>query len=426
MKKVIKAELWDRVHFLMRDYWDGMIRCILSYQGEADEAVFRDAALYVFRSVPVLHSRYQNRPLRPRWIEETVRTEEILKILPAEDIGKETYAFISESIPASSPVQARFGLIKGTGEFAVCFLCNHMCCDGGDFKYLVGLFAQTYSALCRGEACPPVKNGSRAYGEMYSGLDEASAKEAKRLYRNVSASKKGRSLPFSDCCSGDKPIFAKKELSEAEFLRLKEVCRRKGVTVNDVLQAAFAETVYEYASIPPKEGLQISCMRDLRKTMRAEGNETGITNHTGFLTCRLKTHPGGMEKAAGAVHEIMEKQKADRFAGMYGIPLLRTVQLCLPEILASRLIRLGYKSPLYSVSNLGIADSNTLSLNGNKPYDIYMTGTVKYKPAVQLSAVTMKNCLHLTFAVQGSSYDWVLLSEMLASLREKICSYALC
>jgi len=423
-EKKTKAELWDRVHYIMRDYWDGMIRGILYYEGAPDRNLMIRTVLYLLKSVPVLHSRYHNHLICPYWKEEEININEVLHFSTAKDIVNASYQYVSKTIPPDRPAQVQIGVIQGEDSFSVCFLCSHMCCDGGDFKYLVHSFNRIYTALAMEKPCPVLKNGSRKYDEMYSGLNRISKEEAKRLYVNVSAAKKGKSLPFARKEKKESPIFVQRVLNEKEFLCLKEKCGREDVTVNDVLQATFAETVYEFAGIPSEKGIQISCMCDLRKKMADAGNTTGITNHTGFLTCKINRKPHDTEETVKTVHEVMDKQKNDPYAGMYGIPLLKLVQTVLPEFLAALIIRIGYKSPLYSVSNLGVLKQEEYCLGENAPYDVYMTGTVKYKPAIQLSAVTMCNRLHMTFAVKGSKYDWVLLSEMLDAVKEKVCRYA--
>ena len=43
MKKLLKAEMWDKMQYLFRNYYDRMMHCVLYYDGPVDEDALRRA-----------------------------------------------------------------------------------------------------------------------------------------------------------------------------------------------------------------------------------------------------------------------------------------------------------------------------------------------------------------------------------------------
>ena len=63
------------------------------------------------------------------------------------------------------------------------------------------------------------------------------------------------------------------------------------------------------------------------------------------------------------------------------------------------------------MSNIGILDAKGLSLSGHEPTDAFMTGAVKYKPYVLLSATSYKNVVTLSMCVRGNEQDKKIVND---------------
>ena len=70
------------------------------------------------------------------------------------------------------------------------------------------------------------------------------------------------------------------------------------------------------------------------------------------------------------------------------------------------------------MSNIGILEHQKLALEGHEPFDGFMTGAVKYKPFVLLSATSMRNVITLSMCVRGNDEDKVIV-ERFFDLMEK-------
>ena len=75
MKK-LKAEMWDKVQYIFRNYYDGMIHCAIVYRGKVDETLLRRAIKLVVDEVDVLHSSFVAHPIDPYWRVNDDYTEE--------------------------------------------------------------------------------------------------------------------------------------------------------------------------------------------------------------------------------------------------------------------------------------------------------------------------------------------------------------
>ena len=104
------------------------------------------------------------------------------------------------------------------------------------------------------------------------------------------------------------------------------------------------------------------------------------------------------------MHSV-NKFKHDKFMGLYGLPLLKLGYNILPHAASEEIIKIGYSNPLLAMSNIGILEVDKLSLDGHEPVDGFMTGAVKYKPYVLLSATTMRNVITLSMCVRGNEED---------------------
>ena len=131
-RKIFKAEMWDKMQYLFRNYYDRMMHCVLFYEGAIDEDALGRALMFQVGEVDVLHSRYHNNFIKPYWVVKPFSLSDFFTVRESEDVRRDAVEFAERRIPIKSNVQIRVGLLKGEKESAVVFVVNHMCFDGGD------------------------------------------------------------------------------------------------------------------------------------------------------------------------------------------------------------------------------------------------------------------------------------------------------
>ena len=85
----------------------------------------------------------------------------------------------------------------------------------------------------------------------------------------------------------------------------------------------------------------------------------------------------------------------------------------IPYPIARFLIGTFFKNPLIGVSNIGIIDEKRFAFDGAEVGDVYMTGSVKYPPYMQLAISTFRNTVTHTVAVYGTRKDHEMFDKML-------------
>ena len=159
MGKIIKAEMWDKMQYLFRNFYDRMVHCVQYYDGLIDVNVLKRVLVFTTEKVPVLHSSFKSNVIDPYWEVEDYKIDDILTVRDSVDLEADINAFICQSIPVESNVQYKMALFNKDGKSTLCMIVNHMCMDGGDFKYFMKKLAENYNKLLDGERDPRHQDG---------------------------------------------------------------------------------------------------------------------------------------------------------------------------------------------------------------------------------------------------------------------------
>ncbi len=419
MEKRITAELWDKMHYLFRDFNDRMVHLELHYDYEINIDALKTVLICFLEKNPVMHSSFVDNKISPYWSVKSYNIDDVLIVSRPDDVKRAIDEFLTQYIPPESDLQMKVAVFFYEGKTALCIVENHMCMDGGDFKYFISALCDNYNNYVI-NGVPPTnfKTGSRAYDEVYGDFSKGEEEMARNLYKNVS-SKDSHAFPFSKSTKEDKSFIARRKLSEETFLKIKQKGKQLGATVNDILTAAYFYSLYSVAGYDNKESVTISCAIDLRRHLDS-ADDLGVTNHTAFMQCNIPERGRDIFETLRYVVNSVNQFKSDRFMGLYGLPLLDLGYSILPHVASEEIIKIGYNNPLLAMSNIGILDHKKLSLEGNEPFDGFMTGAVKYKPYALLSATSLKNVITLSMCVRGNDEDMKTVEKFFDTFEESI------
>lgn len=417
----LKAELWDKLHFLFRDYNDRMVHLRLDYDFEIDEQAFKTVLICFFEKAPVFHSKFCDNPWDPYW---QIRKYSIDDVVTVKHIGDdetdgEVDAFLTQCLPTDGDLQMKALLLYHGGKTTLCILENHMCMDGGDFKYFTKALCANYNSYVDEGVSPlDFKQGSRSYTAVYEDFTPAEQKAAKNLYRNINE-KDNHAFPFAPESENDKSFIAKRKLSPEKFALIRSEGKKYGATINDMLTAAYFYSLYELAQFDEKEGFSVSCAIDLRRHIKDSG-VTGMTNHTAWMQCSVPEKGRDIFETLKYVTRSVSRFKRDKYMGLYGLPLLHLGYHIMPYAASEKVIKIGYSNPLLAMSNIGILDVNALALSGHEPTDGFMSGAVKFKPYALLSVTSMRDEITLSMCVRGSEEDKKIVEKFFDLLEKNI------
>ena len=421
-KQKIKAELWDKMQYLFRNYYDRMVHAVLYYDGLIDIPTLKTVLVATTEKVPVLHSSFHDSAIDPYWAVEDYTISDILTVkeVSTETLEDEIEAFITYSIPVDSNVQFKMAIFNANGKSTLCMIVNHMCFDGGDFKYFLKRLASNYNAVLGGTPVIDIKTGSRSYDQVYTKLDEEDKEVAKNLYKNISQVKDEHYFPLSPDSPEDKSMINRSKVDAETFAKFRKIGKYYGVTVNDLMLAVYMHSLYEFGGYPETDTVTIPCMVDLRRHIEGGEDAGGLTNHTGFMQCSVEGVGKNVNETLIKVLRSVRKSKKDKYMGLYSLPLLKLAYTILPYAISEIAIKIGYLNPLIGMSNIGVLDPNKLGLSGLQLVDGFMTGAIKYKPYMQLALTSLNGELTMTIAIKGNEKDREGVQEFFRIIHKNI------
>ncbi len=421
----LKAEMWDKMQFLFRNYYDRMVHAVLKYDGLIDVDALKYVLLCFTELQPVLHSSFVYNAIRPYWSIEDYTIDDILTVKEAEDYDSELEDFITYQIPVDSNVQFRVLILNRDGKSTFAMIVNHMCFDGGDFKYFLKKMAENYNNyLTNGVSPLDIKTGSRSYDAVYTNMNRSEERVARKLYKNISAVKDKHVFPLSAADINDKCMIVRRKIDKDLFAAFRAAGKKDGYTVNDLMLGVFIHALFKVGDYPKEDTLTIPCMVDLRRHIKGGENAGGLTNHTGFMQCSVSGRDDTVAATLVKVVESVQKSKDDKYMGLYSLPLLKLAYGIFPHAISEQAIKIGYINPLIGMSNIGYLPADKLTLGDMSPVDGFMTGAIKFKPYVQLALTTLNGVMTMSMAIKGNSEDRATVERFFDLIIDGVKEYA--
>mgnify|MGYP005799343143 FL=1 len=419
MERKLNAELWDKMHYLFRDFNDRMVHVELHYDFEIDIEVLKTVLICFFEKAPVLHSSFKDNHVSPYWIVKPYTIEDVLTVAYPDDLEKAVDDFLTQYLPPDSDLQMKVAVFFKDGTSTLCVVENHMCMDGGDFKYFMKALCENYNAYVEKGISPiELREGTRSYEAVYEDFSKTEQRMARNLYKNVCA-KDEHKFPLTPDSIRDRSFIAKRKISAETFDKIRAAGKKHGATVNDMLLTAYFYSLYELAGYDPSDSVTISCAIDLRRHIKDVSDE-GLTNHTAFMQCNIPERGRDIFETLQYAVQSSQKFKHDKFMGLYGLPLLKLGYSILPHAASEEIIKIGYSNPLLAMSNIGILESDKLALQGHEPTDGFMTGAVKYKPYALLSVTSLRKELTISMCVRGNDEDRAIVERFFDIMEKSI------
>lgn len=409
----MKTEIWDKIQYIFRHYYDRMIHMCIEYDGKLDIKKMEKAICDIINQIDIFRCSCKQGVFRgPYWkINEPMTEKDALTLAEVSDMEYGVHTALSQFIELDAKYQIKFTVVRCAGKDSLCVILNHMVCDGTDAKYVIAKIIEAYNTP-EGEPLPKVKNGTRSGKQLYDLMDKEFAKAAKKLNKNVSRGIVQRKFPFKDEGEKETTRIIRAKMDKDTFLKLKAKCKAEGITINDSYLAAFMKETISEMQLENGE-INIMSMFNNRRYMK-DGETLGVTNMTGFMPCKINYNgEKSFEEILQLVVEQSQKLKKDEFTGLYGVPLLFLAFRIFPYHIAETAIRIGYANPLIGMSNIGIMDEKSFKVNGLNIVDAFAAGACKKKPYVQIATTTFNNEASFVFPQICTDKDEKQLREFL-------------
>jgi len=450
MKTRLRAELWDKLHYILSHSTDRMIRIELQYEGLIEPDTLKKALEHVTNSNPILHSAFRDHPLRPYWEVQPYSIDDILTVTEADNPELAKQRFMRQVIPVDSNVQYKVAVINYRGRSQLCIrsqLCmiiNHMCVDGRGSQTLLNQIATTYSKIHENLPVPEIKSGSRAHAKIYTGFTLRNRLAARFLLKNITRLKEKRFFAYTPQDPSDDLLMltakwtadefskiretlknretAKRTAEEPtairEFSKIKQTYKKTGATVNDVLLAFYTHALYQTCDFPKEKPLTITCMVDNRRYIK-ETEATGLTNHVGLMQVRMDRCGSTVGETVAEIAKVTALEKKKRFFGLSGIPLIR-LGYHLPFFLVKPGTSLWFLNPVLGFSNMGVIQEELFHLAGLKVVESMFVGPQQYKPYLTVYIHMICDALYFTTAVQGNEQDRQKIMHLFEAMKQNM------
>ena len=110
MKRRLEAELWDKMHYLFRDFNDRMVHVELNYDFVPDIEALKTVIICAFEKAPVLHSKFVDTKISTHWEVMPYDIDEVLTVSYPEDVRQAVDEFLTQYIAPTERIQMKVAL----------------------------------------------------------------------------------------------------------------------------------------------------------------------------------------------------------------------------------------------------------------------------------------------------------------------------
>lgn len=401
----IKSSLWDEIYYYYyNEYSDRTIRSETQFNGELDMDVLVQAFNKTIDLIPVLKSRWVTGWFNNYW--EVIQDFDIRNNLTVTENFEVAENFMVDNIDAKAGAQIKVLIYRHDGKDSMRILYNHMISDGAGMKDFYRLLSRYYSGLKHNKefVMTDFINGDRQFWQLFKNfsfgqrLKFAFAKDSTIKYN----SKLG--FPYEKDAPATDKVLLKSNYDEDFFIKFKEKNKKMGVTINDVILAAFGRAMLDICP-DNKLPFDIDCSIDLRRYLR-EGKTTIITNMvSGIVLPFIKVEGENFDETVLRIHRLMNKLKND-YSCLNRLELLRLVSLELKiPFLRKNIAKKNLGNSMTGISNVGSTTDDMVSYSGLNVEDFYIMGAMKYPPYTLITIYSFRNLLHIFTTIVGSKKD---------------------
>lgn len=269
----------------------------------------------------------------------------------------------------------------------VIMIMSHILADGEGFMQYLYLLASLYNGKLPGRKL----RNERGLSPLLKNIRVLPPTQQTKHSRHLST------LPLRPSGKGAE-FFCLTARIPADFMVLLcQKSKQSGATLNDVFMTAYARVI---ARLQNTDTVVLPCPADLRRFF-PRSRELTIANMTGTYQRLTIEIPFGSPfcRTLQQVHIEMALQKSRRRC-FSGIKVLNGISRKVPLPLLEQIIKMSYRLPPVSYTNLGVIRHEKLRFKETRIQDCFFTGTYRLPPDFQLTISTFRGActLSCTFA----------------------------
>ncbi|HOT03585.1 MAG TPA: hypothetical protein PK069_05350 [Methanolinea sp.] len=423
------APVNDQWNYLLSTIWNQTMHLVVKLDGRLDEGRLRHAAERVMEAEPLLACRFVE-AAEPYW--EAIPSFRPESVFSVAGQGGDSEPALREVLtgridPGAGP-QAHFDLVQGDTDLLIISV-NHSVCDARGIQHVSSLCARAYRALGKNSVFSPSRRFpcDRSFQPLISALSAEERAVARDCCDDQSAE---WGLPWEPGVPGT-PAYSVRTIEPPLFVAVKAYSRTHGVSVNDILLAAFFASVKREIPHQEDRDYPVLTSTDLRRVHPGIESPAVANLSVAFEVWLPAGIPGRPDDLVLEAHRAMDEKKrlragigsAIRLEEMFSSGFGPVREHLLETKRRSRIE--GYpKNPF--ISNIGILPHPCVDFGDPQTMAACVIPPVEYPPGFGIAASTFDRTLTLSCSycdgpITGRAVERVLTSmkEFLSTLTSK-------
>jgi Uncharacterized protein containing a NRPS condensation (elongation) domain len=397
------AQIFDYSQYLFQTtgFNDHQLHCVIEYKDKINASLLKKAIYLLLQTVPILSRVYVNRSGNSYWeAVDPAKWNDLFTIVYKEtDFEQFTFSKTDEE---TGP-QIKVCLLKAKQD-SVSIIMNHMVTDGGGFKQCLYLLSDLYSNLVANPQYIPdtIIDGDRSFQEITRGLRFPA--KIRILLGNRKENNRRGNDKFPVSKEEDiTPFILKHTIIPECYHKIRKYCEKNKVTMNDVLFTAYIRVLSRILHCNGK-AMGIPIMIDMRRYLEDKSLHS-LTNLTSMVMITVAVSPEeNFESTLAKVHAKMLSKK-DHFLGMNSFLKLDLLFRFLNPGFSYQILEKSLKSPYICMTNIGIIDESKLHFQDCTIDNVFVCGSIKYRPHFQMAVSTYQDKMTFTVNLYGSKED---------------------
>lgn len=419
-----KAELFDKLQYAFEEtkFNDHQLHSVIQFEHKIEIEVLKRAVELLYEVCPLLSCVYVHNNGDGYWEKkanvESVEKAAIEAIFKIADDETDFNLFTVSKTDATKGPQLKFCLYRAIQD-SLSIIMNHMICDAAGFKECLYLLSSFYSSLIEDSNFAPefIIDGDRSIKGVMSQICFLDKLKALFLQNKDSNQKSFYRLPMS-IDQNVEPFILTHELSEERYHLVREFSKNHQVTLNDIVLTAYYRVIAKMLNAEGKP-LNIPIMIDMRKYLK-EKNPQFLTNISSTLITNITVSDGEpFEMTLRKVSQEMNLKKSNQI-GLNGFVKLSLLQKVLSNVKSYSMTKNNLINPNIFMTNIGILYSEKLDFKGAPITNVFMCGSIKYRPHFQVALTSFKNKMTFSSNLYGSIEDQQMVLNFFELLDQEL------
>ncbi|OPX66587.1 MAG: hypothetical protein A4E37_01926 [Methanoregulaceae archaeon PtaB.Bin056] len=415
------APVNDQWNYLLSTIWNQTMHLVVKLDGRLMDVRLRRAAELVMKAEPLLACRFVG-GADPHWeVVPSFRPQSVFSLFGNGGNGKPALRRVlaGRIDPAAGP-QAHFTLVRGETDTLIISV-NHAVCDARGLSEIATLLALAYRGLGQDLdfSLPPSRMADRSFHPFLPALTIQERAAARECCGEQSAE---WGMPWEPGTRG-RPAYRFRTVGPPLFGEVKAYSRSFGVTVNDIMLAAFFASVGR--EIPHQEDRDYPVLTsiDLRRAHRGEESPAVANLSVAFEVWLPAGLTGRPRDLVNEAHRAMEEKKrlhvgmgsAIRLEEMFSSGFDFVREHLLEAKRRSR--NEGYpKNPF--ISNIGVLPRSCADFGDARTKSAFVIPPVEYPPGFGIAASTYGDTLTLSCSFCEGPLPGLTVERVLISIEE--------